>query len=230
VQNKLLTRRSILETMGKISQASLLYSVFSPIMNCHADVLGKGAPPSASHSYSVHFGMVVMPQNCIGCGDCVKACRETNNLSAGNNRLTVYQRSQDGKASYLPVMCNQCDHPPCVDVCPTRATYVNKDNGLVLINSRLCIGCRACILACPYQARYYNESKQAADGCDFCFATHLQQHKTIPACVEACRYNVFSFGNLDDKTTAVVQNLTKGNVQRLRPDKGTRPNVFYTAL
>ena len=130
---------------------------------------------------------------------------------------------------FMPILCNQCNRPPCVRVCPTKATYKDKKNGIVMMNESLCIGCKACMTACPYNARYYNREIQAVDKCDFCYRRRLQNGATNTACAEACPAGALLFGDLSEHNGEIYRLLHKPEqtILVLRPESGSMPNVFY---
>ena len=164
----------------------------------------------------------------------MKACVQTNSIPSYGYRTIVLERdippqSLDKSIEFMPVFCNQCNRPPCVKVCPTKATFKDKKTGIVMMDEKLCIGCKACMTSCPYNARYYNQGKNAVDKCDFCFKTRLSQGKTTPACVEACPAEVLLFGDLADQESEISRLVRNqgAEVWALRPELGTMPNVFY---
>jgi protein NrfC len=150
-------------------------------------------------------------------------------------RNTVLSRKKTGIAAskmireFLPVLCNQCNRPPCVRVCPTKATYKDKKNGIVMMNASLCIGCKACMTACPYNARYYNREIQAVDKCDFCYRRRLQNGETNTACAEVCPADALFFGDMADQKGDFYKLLhkPKQTILVLRPESGAMPNIFY---
>jgi molybdopterin-containing oxidoreductase family iron-sulfur binding subunit len=204
------------------------------------------------------FGMVIDLRRCPeGCTACVDACRRENNVAEfGDPRWDihwirkVWVRSKDARededAAERPVllMCNQCDNPPCAQVCPVQATY-KRDDGIVIIDHHRCIGCRYCLIACPYNARYFNykendswpnkeypkRSHGVAESCNFC--AHLVDAGEPPACVAACAKDgggALHFGDLDDPKSEVSQLIAARPATRLREDLGTEPKVYYLGL
>jgi len=131
------------------------------------------------------------------------------------------------KVSFLPLMCNHCDRPPCVTVCPVKATWKRED-GVVVIDPHRCIGCRYCIVACPYQMRYLNPLTHTAEKCDWC-ASRLSRGQ-MPACVEACPTGALVFGDLKDEGSEVSLLLSRYPFQTLRPEMGTYPHNYYIDL
>jgi Fe-S-cluster-containing dehydrogenase component len=148
--------------------------------------------------------------------------------------------SQEGEEEiiggfFTPKLCNQCDNPPCVQVCPVGATYKTKD-GVTLVDQERCIGCRYCIQACPYGARYMVPDVEVtptgevhvADKCTWCY--HRIHRGALPACVEVCPVGARIFGDLNDPASSVNEILRDRQVAVLKADLGTRPKVYYIGL
>ena len=210
---------------------------------CAADEAGAiGFPDAADnlvplpgqYPYSPHYTMVIREHLCIDCERCKAACVKTNHVPEYGFRTTILEKRRslgDDKFERLftPVLCNHCNKPPCVRVCPTTATYKDEKTGIVrMINDR-CIGCKTCMAACPYNARYFKEEARTVDKCDFCFQSRLSKGVMTPACVEACPADVRVFGNLADPASRVSQlvHSPETMVWVLRPETGAIPNVFY---
>ena len=119
------------------------------------------------------------------------------------------------------------DNPACVPVCPVKATW-KDDNGVVVIDKSKCIGCGACVKACPYGDRFLDPVKKKADKCDFCFRRIEQGLQ--PACVETCVGGARIFGDLADPASQVSQLASSKDAKLLNPGSGTRPQVFYIGL
>jgi tetrathionate reductase subunit B len=136
---------------------------------------------------------------------------------------------------FVPKLCNQCDSPPCVQVCPVSATYKTED-GVILVNQEWCIGCRYCIQACPYGARYIVPDGEVtptgqvhvADKCTWCY--HRIRKGKLPACVEVCPVGARVFGDVSDPDSPVSEILREQQVKILKPELGTKPKVFYIGL
>ncbi len=133
---------------------------------------------------------------------------------------------------FVPKLCNQCDNPPCVTVCPVGATYMTED-GVVLVDQEHCIGCRYCIQACPYGARFmlpdspetpFGQAK-VSDKCTWCY--HRITKGLLPACVEVCPVGARIFGDMRDPSAQVRQILREKRVYILKPALGTEPRVYY---
>jgi tetrathionate reductase subunit B len=138
-----------------------------------------------------------------------------------------YKDAKVEKAFFVPKLCNQCEHPPCVQVCPVGATYKAKD-GVVLIDHKYCIGCRYCVQACPYGARYFNEEEGVSDKCTWCY--HRITRGLQPACVEACPVGARVFGDRNDRQSPISLFIRNNRVHVLKPETGNAPNVFYVGL
>lgn len=207
------------------------------------------------------YGLVIDLDRCLACQACVIACKMENNVPDSTPesfkarkmtfRTRVVPLFSAGKYPSLkldiyPVLCNQCDNPPCVAACPTGATY-RREDGVVLIDWEKCIGCRYCVAACPYGMRNYIEieeprdyqnpsaippgnqrfrpPKGKVDKCTFC--AHLVAKGQEPACVTACPAEARVFGDLQDPNSRISQLLANRKGFVLRPDFGTEPAVSY---
>lgn len=198
--------------------------------------------------------MVIDLAKCDGCGQCTAACKAGHHLPEDDQFWIAVWKEETAQGSFFrPRPCMQCDITPCTQVCPTGATYSNR-NGIVLVDNRQCIGCRMCMVACPYDARYFwwdepdNPGYLTEDDyspeltmphrrgtvgkCVFC-ADYLQQSR-LPRCVQQCPQNVLWFG---ERTTDVVTNgeqvrrlselLETQGAHRYKEEKGTEPKVYY---
>ena len=191
-------------------------------------------PESGKFPYSPHYTMVMRQNRCIDCERCMEACVKTNNVPSYGYRTTILQQEREiGKGAkervFMPVLCNHCNRPPCVRVCPTTATYKDKKTGIVMMDYKRCIGCKTCMAACPYNARYFKEENRAVDKCNFCFDTRLSKGESQTACAAACPASVRVFGDLTNYDSEVYKLIHKPEkvVWVLRPETGAMPNVFY---
>lgn len=179
-----------------------------------------------------HYVMVFDQNKCVGCGECKIACNETNKLPKGRSRLLMQLNGvkPDGSNKkdrhYTRVSCQQCEEAPCIRVCPTGAAHRDKETGIVTVDADLCIGCKYCIVACPYNVRYIREDTGAADHCNFCLDTRLQRGED-PACVSACRFDALVFGDVNDPNAFVTKLLDFKDSVRVRPQLGTKPSLRY---
>jgi len=177
------------------------------------------------------YGMLIDARRCYGVHACTVACKAKFDVPLGHNRSWVEYIEKgnypDVTRSFLPRLCNHCSKPNCVSVCPTGATWKREEDGIVVIDPDICIGCKYCILACPYDMRFANPETGAADKCDFC--VHRVTEGLEPACVEACPSRARVFGDLNDPDSEISRTIARNPVTVLRPEKGTEPNVFYIA-
>ncbi len=178
------------------------------------------------------YGMLIDLRRCYGCHACSVACKAEFDVPLGATRSWVEYVEKgtypNVSRTFLPRLCNHCNHPPCVSVCPTGATWKRAEDGIVVIDPDLCIGCKYCIQACPYDARFLNPVTGAADKCDFCL--HRVSQGVEPACVEACPVGARIFGDLNDPNSEISKLIATNPVTVLRPGQGTEPNVFYIDL
>jgi Fe-S-cluster-containing dehydrogenase component len=177
--------------------------------------------------YKNSWCMVILEDRCIDCERCMDACRETWKVPEDEYRTRILEIENRGHKSFLPVLCFHCDFAPCVVACPTKASHKRKEDGIVLVDPKKCIGCKVCMLACPYDARYYNEEIKAIDKCTFCQPRLAKGLK--PACVEACPAHVRVFGDLNDHDSEVYQLLHdyEKTIRVLKPEVHTKPRVYY---
>ncbi|MFO7983326.1 MAG: 4Fe-4S dicluster domain-containing protein [Desulfuromonadales bacterium] len=195
---------------------------------------GSRAQFLEKYPYKPHYSMLIRQDLCIDCELCLKACRETNNVPDYGYRTNILERNVEKavgqKREFIPVLCNQCNLPQCARVCPTKATYKDQKNGIVMMDITKCIGCLTCQLGCPYNARYFSEEKHAVDKCNFCFDTRLSKGDKLTACSEACPTGARTFGDLSDPYDPVYKTVhrIRQTVWVLRPEAGTKPNIFYT--
>lgn len=131
------------------------------------------------------------------------------------------------KAFFVPKLCNQCDNPPCVQVCPVGATYQTAD-GVVLVDRSWCIGCGYCVMGCPYGVRFFHPVYKAAEKCNFCYHRITRGMKT--ACVDACPFGARAIGNIGDNEDPVTKIILTERVAVLKEEYGTKPQVFYLGM
>ena len=185
------------------------------------------------YPYNPHYSMVIRQSLCIDCEKCVEACNKTNHVPEYGYRTRIltrkYQGQLDKKVEFIPVLCNHCNDAPCVRACPTKATYKDPVTGIVRMESKKCIGCKTCMLACPYDARYFSAERHAIDKCDFCWEERLSKGETQTGCSSACPTGARTFGNLTDPENIVFKlvHQLEESVWVLRPEDGTKPNIFY---
>jgi Fe-S-cluster-containing dehydrogenase component len=202
----------------------------------------------------MRYSMVIDLRKCVGCNACTAACKQANVTPPGVlwSKVLLYETGTypEARLYFLPMLCMHCQEAPCLDACPTGATF-RGGGGLVLVDDAICVGCRYCMMACPYEARSYNfdrpqefypaqgftkfeqgsfnqHPKSAIEKCSFC-ATRLQEGK-LPACVATCPSGARIFGDLDDPESQVAKLVASGLARPRLEEQGTKPSVFYIEL
>jgi len=174
------------------------------------------------------YAMAIDPRACLNCEACMVACKAENGVPVGQSRNWVTETEQGSyprvSVQIEPGQCMQCENAPCVRVCPTGASFVDED-GIVLVDTDDCIGCRYCVEACPYDARYFHEESGTVDKCTFC--RHRIDAGLEPACVATCPTKVRIFGDLLDPESEVSKVLAQNRVEVRKKEAGTRPKVYY---
>ena len=203
------------------------------------------------------YGIVIDTKRCIGCSSCAVACKLENNVPdqvwycrvntiGGLMPHTPAGEYGNCTQSYMPVHCNHCDNPSCVEACPTGATWKDAETGIVMQDSEACIGCGACVEGCPFGARELVEGEPAyrvdfpvgdknaplhkantVEKCTFCL--HRVTEGREPACVEGCPARACFFGDLDDPAGKVNELLAAREYTTLLPEGGLGANVYYLA-
>lgn len=257
------TRRQMLKILGAGAGSLLLASsprILQVALGSEQEIQsGKSiwyAPPP---NPKTRYAMVIDVKACIGCRKCVYACLKENNIGRDSG-MTYIQLLAMEKGSidleradlyyteggqpdrwYMPIQCMQCDNPPCVQSCPVTATWKESD-GIVVIDYKKCIGCRYCMVACPYWARHFNWKKPfvpkeevnpdvpirpvgVVEKCTFCI--HRVREGKTTRCVEACPVQARKFGDLNDPNSSVSKLLRTRRVFRLKEELGTEPRIWY---
>ena len=227
-------RRRFLQFGLAVTGVFLGGSVLSLTSARNAHSSSGPVPAPGKFPYKPHYTMVIRQNHCIDCERCKDACVKTNHVPSYGYRTTILeqQRSvgpEEKETVFMPILCNHCNRPPCVRVCPTTATYKDKKTGIVMMDYKRCIGCKTCMAACPYNARYFKEENRAVDKCNFCFDTRLSKGETTTACMAACPAGVRVFGDLTDFNSKAYKLIHRPEkiVWVLRPETGAMPNVFY---
>lgn len=178
------------------------------------------------------FIFVIDADRCIGCKGCQVACKMENEVALGSNRNKVYDVGPTGvfpnlEMYFLPVMCQQCENPSCVAVCPTNACYKNEEDGVILIDQDKCIACHACEKACPYQANTFNKERRVMDKCTIC--SQLRGVGETPACVKNCSGTALHYGDIEDPESEVSKLLASVAPEHIHklPDTGNHPSNYY---
>lgn len=179
---------------------------------------------------------VIETDRCVGCRTCMIGCRMENEVVDGEFRMrvlnaqnTYIQDQPTGtypnlKEDWLPVPCQHCSTPSCVDVCPTGASHVDE-TGLVMIDESKCIGCHYCIWACPYDARFFDEREGKADKCTMC--KHRLDKGEQPICVQPCSGRCLHVGDINDPESEVSKLIAGAKTYHLIPEQGTNPAAYY---
>lgn len=182
------------------------------------------------------FGVDV--RKCVGCDACVAACKAERNTPLGVFNTWV-EKVEVGntnpstehthvKVLNIPKLCNHCENPACVKVCPVHATYKDESNGLVLQRDDRCIGCRLCEQSCPYGVRYIDPMSMVMNKCTWC--DHRTTNGLKPACVDVCPTDARVFGDSADENDPIHKFLNQNGLSVLKAGEGTKPRVLYVGL
>ncbi len=250
-----LSKRRFLKLIG----LTVLGVLARPVYGALSRLKAARASPAGAYFAGKRWGMVVNLKSCTGCGDCIDACHRTHNVpSFGNLKDEIkwiwtipYEQAFPEQSHELinkelrglptTVLCNHCDNPPCARVCPVGAIWKRED-GLVMQDYHRCIGCRYCMVACPYGAVSFNwrdprpfiretdpdfpiRRPGVVERCNFCEERLAKDLR--PACVEACKEIALVFGDLEDADSEVRRILFSHYSLRRKPELGTKPKVYY---
>jgi Fe-S-cluster-containing dehydrogenase component/Ni/Fe-hydrogenase subunit HybB-like protein len=179
----------------------------------------------------MQYGFLLDHHRCIGCHACTVACKAENDVPLASFRTWVKYTEKGRfpavKRHFAVLRCNHCTKPPCVTICPVNALSKRTD-GIVDLDRDACIGCRACMQACPYDAIYLNEDSGAAEKCHFC--AHRVEKGLQPACVIVCPENAIIAGDLHDPQSRISRMLAENETLVRRPEQQTSPNVHYKGV
>ncbi|OAN50568.1 4Fe-4S ferredoxin [Paramagnetospirillum marisnigri] len=233
--------------MTALSRRQVVLASGAVLITGPALARSPGAPASPAN----RWGLLIDTRKCAAdCTVCVSACKAEMGLSGHDRPLTDAQYIRKievrdpvgGKLHSLPVMCQHCAKPPCVDVCPTGASMKRAD-GIVLVDRHICIGCRYCMMACPYKARSFAHEEQTGqqphlprgkgtvESCTLC--VHRVDEGRLPACVEACAAKAkgaMLFGDLNDPASEIARRVASEATTRIRADLGLDPGVRYQGI
>ncbi len=232
-------------TFLKIGGGLVIGTAMGPLPQLVTSLQARDTNTSAKNKW----GMVIDISKCAsGCNkECMTACRKEHNVpNFGDKKIdnywirvaTLKQKFPNSQSRSIPLLCNHCENPFCVQVCLVKASFKRKD-GIVLIDEHRCIGCRYCMIVCPYKARSFvfkhheehtnpdlpKRQHGVVEKCDFCVSRI--DRKLKPVCVESCPNTAMFFGNLNDSQSEVSKLVATGKAQRIRPDLGSNPKVYY---
>jgi len=250
-------RRKLIARLG----AAILFGLGSaPALDALLGRAVRASTPKGPGNGGIRRGMVINLAKCTeGCTKCLEACHTEHNVPAFDNPKDEikwiwkdgYHNVFPGQAHALapqsiqgrdiPTLCNHCENPPCVRVCPTKATFKRPD-GIVAMDFHRCIGCRFCMAGCPYGSRSFNwrdprpfiktvnkhyptREKGVVEKCSFC-ASRVDRGLG-PACVEACVSGALVFGNLNDPSSEIRRVMADNLTMQRKPELGTNPSVYY---
>jgi len=241
---KNLSRRSLLAGAGALAAVTIAPNM---VLISAAEAKTAGEAVSAKNRWGLLIDLTKMSKATADA--CVNACKAENGWDAGTGphdpqwiRRVDLKDKQSGREISLPMMCQHCDKPTCTDVCPTGASFKRAD-GIVLVDRHICIGCRYCMMACPYKARslvfdkiedqnyHAPRGKGTVEACTLC--VHRIDVGELPACVEASNKvapDAMLFGDLKDPDSAIAKKVASVAVTRIRRDLGLEPGVLYHGL
>jgi len=176
----------------------------------------------------MRYGFIIDNRKCIGCHACTVACKTENHVPLSVNRTWVKYVEKgtfpNTRRVFQVTRCNHCENPPCVTICPVTAMYQRKD-GIVDFSSERCIGCKACMQACPYDSIYIDPDEGTAAKCHYC--AHRTEVGLEPSCVVVCPEHAIIAGDLDACDGEISQLLAREPVRVRKPEQGTRPKLYY---
>lgn len=178
------------------------------------------------------LAFVIELDRCIGCKACQVSCKMENNTTLGSDRTKVRTVGPIGihpnlEMYFLPTACQQCEKPVCVEVCPSGAIYKRREDGVVAIDPKKCIGCHICNEECPYHANTFSEMRRVMDKCNLCAESRAEGEQ--PACIRNCSGRALHYGDINDPNSEVSKLLKEAgeeNVYSLK-DFGNKPSTRY---
>jgi len=238
-------RRNFLTSIGALTASVALGAAL-------VQRVASARAPDEPVTGKVRWGMLVNAGKCVdGCDDCVKACDEENGLkSSGRSeidaqwiRKVTLKDKNTNRTTVLPMLCQHCTTAPCVDVCPTGASF-RREDGIVLVDKHLCIGCRYCMMACPYKARSFvheahsdqkswaPRGKGTVESCTLC-VHRVDRGETTTACQDACTkagHNAILFGDMNDPNSEIAKHLASEPSTQVRGNLNLNLGVRYQGI
>jgi Fe-S-cluster-containing dehydrogenase component/formate-dependent nitrite reductase membrane component NrfD len=189
---------------------------------------GRGRRVKSAREVFLQYGFIIDQSTCIGCHACTVACKTEHDVPIGVDRTWVKYIEKgawpDTKRFFSVMRCNHCSNAPCVSICPTGALFRRSD-GIVDFDTELCIGCKSCMQACPYDALYIDPNDNTAQKCNYC--VHRVEVGLEPACVVVCPEGSIIAGDIDDPTTRISRMVSTERLQQRASEQGTLPNLWY---
>jgi len=243
-------RQARRQFLGRVGAATAALALTPGV---HLINLARARPADEPASGAQRWGMLIDTNKCAsGCDACVRACNTEHALQPRHGPSTDAQwirkvglrDRQSGATTSLPLMCQHCKHPPCVDVCPTGASFRRAD-GIVLVDKHTCIGCRYCVMACPYKARsfiheqldnqksYAPRGKGTVESCTLCVHRIDEGRGRIPACADACNaqgHRAMLFGDMNDPESDLAKELARNPGAELRADLKLDLGIRYRGI
>ncbi len=246
-------RRAFIAAAAGAGVAGLGFTAIAPGLHLmavgEASAAVEARKAGSAASPAIRWGLLIDATKCTpGCTQCIDACHEENGVSEQLpdprqnsqwiRKIELVDR-RNGRVTTLPMMCQHCAKPPCVDVCPTGASMKRAD-GIVLVDRHTCIGCRYCMMACPYKARSFVHTKLSeqnpevprgkgcVESCTLC--VHRVDKGQQPACVEKCPEGAMTFGDLNDPDSAISKRIAAVNTTQVRGDLRLDLGVRYQGL
>jgi len=232
------TKRSLMSRHGALTVGAAIIPV-STANPLTTTIIRNNQAPDRKGQSGKRYAMVVDLRKCVGCQACTVGCSIENQAPIGQFRTTVKQYEvtlndgsselQNVKSFTLPRLCNHCENPPCVKVCPVQATFQRED-GIVMVDNERCVACAYCVQACPYDARFINEETLTADKCTFC--AHRLEEGLLPACVETCVGGARIIGDINDANSHISHLMREhqDDIKVLKPEENSQPHVFYIGM
>jgi molybdopterin-containing oxidoreductase family iron-sulfur binding subunit len=253
IRSRRVSRRRFVRAHGATALVVGAGGSFIPLARLTASRHLRRASTAVSGPTKRQWAMVIDLRRCDGCRHCTIACQAMHYLPEDHEWIKVYDIHEEEQRFFLPRPCMHCENAPCLKVCPVAATFKNEE-GLILVDQERCIGCRLCMAACPYNARYFNfaeppkpptsqngpspefpvpQRRGTVGKCDFC--SHETKRGRLPACVEACRMDAIYIADLNSdvmtnrsgETYRLSQYLRENDAFRFKEELNTSPRVWY---